>query len=202
MPVTAALITRVSLTLLLLLALMSSPALAQRNASVSSSNSSINATATLNASNSVEATSSDSIIYPQPSSMLWLYNASDVKNKTVSPNAIKPAARMMGLGWGLFICIAIGALLLMANLIASVHDSAGFFYFGSAVFMAVVVILLACLPRAPVGSVPDTVTSFDLTYYPRVGIMLLISVGALVGAGNVVAYYVAVPVYAINPDDD
>ncbi|ORY50895.1 hypothetical protein BCR33DRAFT_712860 [Rhizoclosmatium globosum] len=106
----------------------------------------------------------------------------------------------MGVGWGTFILCFVGAILIGLSLANSQNDLAGFIYFGCAAIFAVVVMLLAFLPKAPVGSVPDSVTVFDLTYYPRIAFILLIMLGSLGGLLGIFVYYVLAPVYAINPD--
>ncbi|KAI9345576.1 hypothetical protein BDR26DRAFT_856289 [Obelidium mucronatum] len=135
---------------------------------------------------------------PSPVVEYWVYNMTN--SSLISPNAMVPATKIMGVGWGAFICMFVGGVLVVFSLSFSMHDLAGLIYFASAILMALIVVLLNYLPKAPVGSVPDSVLVFDLTYYPRIALILLLLLGSVAGLGGVFAFYVLIPVYAINPD--
>ncbi|KAI8621027.1 hypothetical protein BC830DRAFT_1096336 [Chytriomyces sp. MP71] len=74
--------------------------------------------------NATSITATTTVVFAQPSSVLWMFNKTALL--TNSPNTMQPASRIMGVGWGLFTCIAIGAILLLASLLLSSHEYAGF----------------------------------------------------------------------------
>ncbi|KAJ3203189.1 hypothetical protein HDU82_006771 [Entophlyctis luteolus] len=122
---------------------------------------------------------------------VWYFNITN----TSATNVVKPATRIMGVGWGLFAALAVASALLVVSLALSAHDLAGLVYFACALAMALVVVVLVSLPRAAVGSTlqPAPAVS-DTTFYPRAILMSLLACGFAAGLAGVFVCYVLKPV--------
>ncbi|CAN0000090.1 unnamed protein product [Discosporangium mesarthrocarpum] len=106
--------------------------------------------------------------------------------------------RVMGLGVGVFLIFFFSLVSVLICLIGATTPRPGAFICGGISLVSLVTLVLLTAQRESrfVEDKSDQLQEYDETFYPRVIILTIIALAALVGLGGLCVSHIAVPIHA------